>query len=272
MIEDPDAMAGRQIRLPAIAWSAEAGPADTWPADTLSAEVGLPLAATPDLAEIARLILAATVPGFAAGASVFALDHLLKGSESAGRAAGGQVVARRLGTKHAGRRVPDSAFPAGEVIAFAADSPYARCVDSGHPVAFGEPDGQTLERVRPDGREVLSGYGSFLAVPMTARDTVTGLVVLARTPDAPAFSDRDAAVAARLGTQAGTGIANALTLVRQRSVADALQRGLLVNKRRYPRGSRWPGGACRPPAMSSAATGTTSSRCPAAGQAWSSAT
>ena len=71
---------------------------------------------------------------------------------------------------------------------------------------------------------------------MTARDTVTGLVVLARTPDAPAFSDRDAAAAARLGAQAGTGIANALTLVRQRSVADALQRGLLVDKPAIPSG------------------------------------
>jgi hypothetical protein len=226
-------MAGRQIGLPGPPRPAEAGPADTWPAET-----GLPLAATLDLAEIARLILAATVPGFAAGASVFALDHLLKGSESAGRAAGGQVVARRLGTKvaRAGRQVPDSAFPPGEVIAFAADSPYARCVDSGKPVAFGEPDGQTLERVRPDGREVLSGYTSFFAVPMTARDAVNGFVALARTSDEPVFSDRDAAAAARLGAQAGAGMANALTLIRQRSIADALQRGLLAAKPAIPSG------------------------------------
>ena len=73
-----------------------------------------------------------------------------------------------------------------------------------------------------------SGYASFLAVPMTARDAVTGLVVLVRGPDAPAFSERDAAAAARLGAQAGAGIANALTLIRQRSIADALQRGLLA--------------------------------------------
>ena len=211
MTEDPDATAGRQIRLPGPALPAEAGPAQTWPA-----EVGLPLGASLDLAEIARLILAATVPGFAAGASVFALDHLLKGSEAVGQPAGGQVVARRLGTRFArgGRRIPVAAFPPGEVIVFAAGSPYARCVNSGQPVAFGEPDRQTLELVGPDGREFLSGYTSFLAVPMTARDTVTGLMALARGPDAPAFSDRDAAAAARLGAQAGAGIANALTLIR----------------------------------------------------------
>jgi hypothetical protein len=115
--EDPDAVAGRQIRLPGPAQPISAGaagtwPAGTWPADTWSAEAGLPLAATLDLAELARLILAATVPGFAAGASVFALDHLLRGNEAAGRPARGQVVARRLGTKFtdAGRRVPAAAF------------------------------------------------------------------------------------------------------------------------------------------------------------------
>jgi len=226
-------MAGRQIRLHGPALSAEAGPADAWPA-----EVGLPLAAGLDLAEIARLILAATVPGFAAGASVFALDHLLKGSEAAGRPAGGQVVARRLGTKfaRAGRRFPVAAFPPGQVIGFAADSPYARSVNTGRPVAFGTPHSQTLELVRPDGREFLSGYTSFLAVPMTARDTVTGLLALVRGPDAPAFSDRDAAAAARLGAQAGTSIANALTLIRQRSIADALQRGLLAARPAMPSG------------------------------------
>jgi hypothetical protein len=225
-------MVGRPIRLPGPA-PAEAGPGPTWPA-----EVGLPLGASLDLAEIARLILAATVPGFAAGASVFALDHLLNGSEAVGRSAGGQVVARRLGTKVAcaGRRFPVAAFPPGEVIAFAADSPYARCVNGGRPVAFGGPDRKTLELVGPDGREFLAGYTSFLAVPMTARDTVTGLLALLRGLDAPAFSDRDAEAAARLGAQAGTGIVNALTLIRQRSIADALQRGLLAAKPAMPAG------------------------------------
>ena len=233
MTEDPDATAGRQIRLPGPALPAEAGPAQTWPA-----EVGLPLGASLDLAEIARLVLTATVPGFAAGASVFALDHLLKGSEAVGQPAGGQVVARRLGTRFArgGRRIPVAAFPPGEVIVFAAGSPYARCVNGGQPVAFGEPDRQTLELVDPDGREFLSGYTSFLAVPMTARETVTGLMALVRGPDTPAFSDRDAAAAVRLGTQAGAGLANALTLIRERSIADALQRGLLAAKPAIPSG------------------------------------
>jgi hypothetical protein len=237
--EDLDAAAGRRTRLPGTALPPETGSAELEPSpDDPLIEAGLPLGVSLDLAEVARLILAAIIPRFAQGVGVFVLEHLLKGAEPVGRAAGGQVVARRLGTMFArnGRRVPLAAFPPGEVIAFAADSPCARCVNSGRPVVFPEPDGQTLEQVRPDGREVLACYTSFLAVPMVARDTVTGFLVLARSPAAPAFGDRDAAAAARLGAQAGTGIGNALTLIRQRSIADALQRGLLAAKPAMPAG------------------------------------
>jgi hypothetical protein len=191
-----------------------------------------------DLAEIARLILDTVIPGFADGAGVFALEQLLKGGEPAGRPGSGEVVARRLGTRfsRSGRRVPDAVFPAGEVIVLAPSSPGARCVRDGTAVIFGPPDGQTLERVRPDGREVLSGCTSFLAVPMTVGDAVTGFVTLARAADQPAFCDSDAAAAARLAAYAGMGIANALTLMRQRSIAEALQRGLLVAEPPVPSG------------------------------------
>jgi hypothetical protein len=228
--EDPDPTAGRQIRLPPPALPAEDRPALTGG--------GLSLGSSIDLAEITRLVLAASVPGFAAGASVFALEHLLKGGEPAGRPAAGQVVARRLGARFArpGRRVAEGAFPPGEVIAFASDSPLARCVNSGRPVRFSELSRPMMERLGPVGREVVSGYTSFLAVPMTARETVTGILVLVRAPSVPAFSERDAASAARLGAQAGTGILNALTLMRQRSIADALQRGLLAAEPVMPSG------------------------------------
>jgi GAF domain-containing protein len=82
-------------------------------------------------------------------------------------------------------RRADKAFPPGQVAAFASSSPYARCVNTGGPVTFGEPDGPTLERLRPDGREVLCGFNSFLAVPLTARDTIVGMLAVARTRARP---------------------------------------------------------------------------------------
>jgi hypothetical protein len=218
--DDPDVQAGGDIR----------------PSGAALPGGGAVLGASPDLAEVARLVLAATVPGFADGTGVFVLEQLFSSAEPARRAGGDRVVARRLGTRFAsaGPLASEAAFPAGDVIAFDAGSPFARCVHAGTPVAFGRPDEQVLEQVRMGGRVVLADYNSFLAVPMTAHDEPVGFLVLARARGTRGFCDTDAEAAARLASQAGAGIANTLTLMRQRSIADALQRGLLAAKPPVP--------------------------------------
>ena len=245
MTEGPDGVAGHRIRLPGPA----VPPAEEPSTAELAAEAPGLLGGRLDLAEITGLTLAAIVPGFAEGAGVFVLEHLLKGGEPTGLATGGKAVTRRLGTTfaRAGQRVSREAFPPGQVLAFAPSSPYARCMDTGGPVVFSEPDGSTLEWLRPDGREMLCGCSSFLAVPLTARDTIVGMLVFARDPGAPAFSRREIATAGRLGAQAGTAIVNALTLMRHRSIADALQRGLLAAEPPMPSGLEV-AGRCRPAA------------------------
>ncbi len=195
---------------------------------SLPGETELQLSARLDLADIARVILAATVPGFADGTGVFVLEQLLGGpesAESADRAGGDEVVARRLGTRFAsaGQRASESAFPPGDVIAFGAESPVARCVRSGEPVTFRRPDDHDLAQVRLGGRAVLAGYNSFLAVPMTAHDAPVGFLVLARARGTRGFCDSDAEAVARLAAEAGTGIAARLTLMREQSISDALQ-------------------------------------------------
>jgi hypothetical protein len=171
-------------------------------------------------------VLDVTVPDFADAGAVFVLEHPL----NAGGTGGGDVVARRLGTRLAlvSQPVTQEAFPAGEMNAFAADSPYARCVRGREPVIFARPDSRTLERARPGGREIISRYGCFLAVPATAGAEVTGFLTFARSAGWGGFSDGDAATAARLAAGTGTGIANALTLMRHRFIADTLQRSLLA--------------------------------------------
>ena len=222
--DDPDVQAGGDIRPSGAA---------------LSGAAELLLGASPDLADIARLVLAATVPGFADGTGVFVLEQLLGGTEpgrTRGDPAADRVVARRLGTRFAsaGLKASQTAFPAGDVIAFDRESPCARCLHSGMPVAFGRPDDQVLEQVRMGGRVVLEGYDSFLAVPMTAHDEPVGFLVLARARGTRRFGDSDAEAAARLAAQAGEGIANTLTLMRQGSIASALRRGLLAAKPPMP--------------------------------------
>jgi Stage II sporulation protein E (SpoIIE)/GAF domain len=206
------------------------------PAGLAAAEAELRLRTSLDLAEIARLVLDASVPDFADAAAVFAIDRLLRGAEPQRSDDTREITARRLGTRiaHEGTRVTQASFPAGEVIAFAADSPYARCV-RGEPVVFDRPDNRTLEQERPAGRETMSRYASFLTLPTISGDRTTGLLMFARTIG-PAFSDDDVSVAARLAAGAGAGIANALTLLRERSLADTLQRSLLAAEPAVPPG------------------------------------
>jgi hypothetical protein len=189
-----------------------------------------------DLAGLVGLVLDVTVPDFADGGSVFVLERPLGAGElPSGR---GEVAARRLGTKlaPASQSVLQEAFPVGELTAFAAGSPYARCVLGREPVIFTRPDRQTLERAHPGGREILSRYASFLALPATAGAEVAGFLTFARTSRSAAFGDADAAAAVRLADDTGTGIANALTLMRDRSIVDTLQRSLLAAEPQAPPG------------------------------------
>jgi hypothetical protein len=100
----------------------------------LVAEAELRLHSSLDLAGIASLVLDVTVTDFADAGSVFVLEPPLSAGELGGAGAG-EVAARRLGTRlaHASQPVIQDAFPAGEITAFAAGSPYARCVRGGEP-------------------------------------------------------------------------------------------------------------------------------------------
>lgn len=209
---------------------------DMLPAGLAAAEAELKLRTSLDLAEIVRLVLDATVPDFADAAGVFAVERLIRGGEPQGSDDAREITARRLGTRiaHQSTRVTQASFRPGEVIAFAAGSPYARCV-RGEPVVFDRPDSQTLEQERPAGREMMSRYASFLALPAVSGDRTTGLLTFARTAG-PAFSDEDVTVAARLAAAAGAGIANALTLLRERSLTDTLQHSLLASEPAVPPG------------------------------------
>ena len=184
--------------------------------------------ATSDPARQAGRVLDAVVPGFADAAGVYVLEQLLSDHDPAGQAAGAGpagLVVRRLaaGSAADGRLVPQAAFPPGEVIAFAADSPYSRCVHGGAPVIFARPDTATLQRVPLGARTVLARYTSFLAAPMITRGTVIGVLLLARAPGAPSFRNSDTQAAEDLAARAGAAIASSLALMRHRSVAEALQ-------------------------------------------------
>jgi hypothetical protein len=219
------------------------GRAGTEPGIGLSPEAMLVLGMSPDLAEIARSVLEATVPRFATAAGIFVLEQVLRGGEAVRRPEDGMFVVRRLGASFArtGRAAADTAFPSGQVIAFRGDSPFARSAHTGVSVIFDQLPPQMLEHLDGDGHDVLSRYHSFLVVPMTGRDGGTiGVLAFARMPGTAAgtgvgeFTTADATRAASLAARAATAISAVLILARQRFISDALQRGLLAARPATP--------------------------------------
>ena len=206
------------------------------PGIRLTPEAKLVLGVTSDLAEITRNVVEATVPGFATAVGVFVLEQVLRGGGAVQRAADGTIVVRRLNTAFA-TAGPDAsrvAFPPGQVIAFHGGSPFARSVETGAPVVFGQPLAAMLEHLDGDGHDVLSRYTSFLTVPMRVPTGDVGVLAFGRTADAPEFGDNDAEQAARLAARAAAAISSSLLLTRQRVIADALQRGLIAARPAVP--------------------------------------
>jgi len=184
--------------------------------------------ATADPARAASRILDALVPGFADAAGIYALERLLSDGTTGGQAAGAeqcQPVMRRLATRSATDSPParGTPFPAGEVVALAADSPFARCLRDGAPVTFAQPGSSSLQRISPEAAAMLSHYASFVATPLITRGTAVGMLVLARAPGTPPFDDADTQAATDVAGRAGAALADSLALMRHRSVAEALR-------------------------------------------------
>lgn len=203
-----------------------------------AAVAGLRLHGSLDLSEIAGLALDAAVPGLADVAAVFAVDRMLRRSEPAPAEHGAGATVRRLGARigHDGRQSAEEIFPAGEVIALAPESPYARCLDNGEPVLFAQRDYPRPESARCGSEDILSRYPWVLAVPAVVNGQAVGFVAFARTAGSPTFSDADMTGAAELAAGTGAGIVNAVMFMRQRAIADTLQFGLLVAEPEVPPG------------------------------------
>jgi hypothetical protein len=178
---------------------------------------------------MASRVLDPVVAGFADAAGMYVLEQLLSdGPTPVWQVTGtGQrrLVVRRLAARSAAAGQPalGAAFPSGEVVALAADAPSARCLRDGAPVIFARPGSKVLQRISPEARTTLGHYTSFLAAPMITRGTPIGMLVLARGPDAPPFSDADTQAGADLAGRAGAAVADSLALMRHRSVTEALR-------------------------------------------------
>jgi serine phosphatase RsbU (regulator of sigma subunit) len=82
----------------------------------------------------------------------------------------------------------------------------------------------------------MSSYSSFLAVPMTAGQMVTGFLLFARGPTAPPFTAGDAGQVTALAARAGGCVASACLVIGQQRVAAVLRQRLIPAVPRTPAG------------------------------------
>ncbi|SEL16101.1 SpoIIE family protein phosphatase [Streptacidiphilus jiangxiensis] len=194
--------------------------------DRAAVRVGTTLDVTRTAEELTQL----AVPMFADFASVDLLEEVLRGEEPPPGLTNGSLALRRVAHLSAIEGNPQAAITLGAADEYPPYSPPARALRTGRPVlsATGERDfdrwigGVPARAARA--REF--GSSSVLAVPLIARGTTLGVVVLFRSrPDR--FTIDDLTLAKEVGGRAALSVDNARRYTHERATALALQESLL---------------------------------------------
>jgi serine phosphatase RsbU (regulator of sigma subunit) len=204
------------------------------------AEAAVRIGRTLDLGQTASEVVEIAVPAFADAAAIYVAEHLLTADEAFSPRFGPGTAVRRLAGRLDGDSTvaAESLMPPGEVIIFDPGTPGFRAMATGQAVQFGQLDDRTAERIggRPGGSQAADRYTSFLAMPLIARGTVVGCLVLGRTTVSPPFGPGELTQAGELASRAAVYIDNARLYHRERRTALALQHGLLSREPEVPPG------------------------------------
>lgn len=188
------------------------------------------MAATLDMGQVARHLVAAVLADLADAVGIYVLEHLILGDDVSRPSGTQSVEARRIAVGVSGADLGD-AFPVGEVVVFPPDSPYSRCVTTGTVQRFAELDADQRRRLRLAGdHEVMdrvTQLTDFVLVPLRSSSTILGFALFARTAASGAFAGASIATASELALRAAQFLDNARAYERERAVTRALQAGLI---------------------------------------------
>jgi Stage II sporulation protein E (SpoIIE)/GAF domain len=236
----PVALRCEQLAGPGTGTLVIAEHASPQPGQGLLVDAVTRIGTTLDLQQTAREAVDVAVPGFADMAAIFVTERLMAADQLGAHREDRETVVRRLAARLADHSAADTdgLLRPGEVLVFGPESPCSLAMAAGSPVIFGRLDSETAERIssRPGGPDFVTGYASFVAAPLAARDSVVGCLVFGRAACSPAFGRTDTALAAELAVRAAVCIDNALLFRRERRTAEALQRGLLPGQPDIPAG------------------------------------
>ncbi|WP_432000273.1 SpoIIE family protein phosphatase [Streptomyces sioyaensis] len=202
-------------------------------------EASTHIGSTLDLGRTGQELTEVVVPRFADFARVDLLEVLLGGDEPAPGPLPGPVRLRRIAERVSWEGRLESLTTAGDADVYTADSPAALCLASGRSALYRTDDpvisswlAQTPTRLAKARRY---GTHSWMLIPVTARGTTLGVVLLTRqrsTPDP--FEPEDVVLAEELVSRAAVCLDNARRFTREREAALALQRSLLPQRLTQP--------------------------------------
>ncbi|MGW7292160.1 SpoIIE family protein phosphatase [Streptomyces xiamenensis] len=199
-------------------------------------DIGSSLGDLLDVRLIAGSLAQLLVPRFADYAAVELLAPVAHGGELPTAEQLPDTPVLQLGTaakQHSTHT--DTALEAGERITFEPGSPFSTVLRTGNPLLIGSPDelGARSAKVRA---AMDLGIHSMLILPLRARGTVLGLIILTRAGRRSAFDREDLALAMEVAGRAGISMDNARLYARERESALTLQRSLLPQSVPQPPG------------------------------------
>ncbi|MFE3655988.1 SpoIIE family protein phosphatase [Streptomyces sp. NPDC059165] len=192
----------------------------------LLAEAGARIGTTLDLYRTAEEVVEVLVPRIADSADVQLLEEVLEPDEAAGSSRG---VVRRVAAQFPDPTSPTAQLVVGTTLQLPLGSVYERVIAEGRPMDLYQADIPALitdpgaERLRT---YLMSRIGCARLVPLIARGTALGAVVLTRTRDRERFDEQDCVLIDELVARAALNIDNARMYTSQREAALTLQRSL----------------------------------------------
>ncbi|MDK9500926.1 SpoIIE family protein phosphatase [Streptomyces katrae] len=199
----------------------------------LIARASVTVGTTLDLERTARELAGLVVADLADLASVDVLDSVLEGSVTTAPGPGtGQALFMALAVAAAyDTDAVHAADPVGERTTYPAERLVTRCVRTGRPVLVSHITRPDLAHIARDeaAADLLAREGahSYMAVPLSARGQVLGVLGLLRTRNPLPFDHDDVTLAGELATRAAIAIDNARWYQHATGTALALQRHLL---------------------------------------------
>jgi PAS domain S-box-containing protein len=203
-------------------------------------EAGIHIGSTLDLTRTGQELTEAMVPRFADFARVDLLEAVFRGDEPAPGPLPGAVRLRRIAELNWSEGTMESLSTASDADVYLANSPAALCLATGRPAMYRTTDPVISSWIAQDPVRVAKvrrrGGHSWILVPITARGTTLGVVMLTRqrSTEEP-FEPEDLSLAEELVSRAAVCLDNARRFTRERTAALTLQRSLLPQ--RFPKHS-----------------------------------